>query len=253
MNTTITENDVEQIFERFHLAESRYRAAQEHLTATQEQFQRNQKTLELARQEADSLNREWKQLLRDANGKTNKEVMQKLEASRNARDIADELEPILESAPEILEAAEVEALTAREAYRNELKAAREAMLSHQLAEAVEAVQSVPEFQRFMFALSLYLKSKKASYADEARWGMTGHHPGEGGALVAADLEQIDRAARDRTANHLMEVIHSAGLIKDVDPHTGLEEIPETEQERQSALKGSPLRLKQARARLAASA
>jgi hypothetical protein len=253
MIKTITENDIEQAFENLDRAESRYRAAQEHLAATHDQFQRNRKTLELARQEAENLNREWKQALRDANLKPDKAVMEKMEASTKARTVAQELEPILESTPEILEAAEIEALTAREAYLRELKAAREAALTRHLAEAIEAAQSVPEFQKFMFAVSQYLKSKQASYAEEAQWGMTGHHAGQGGALIAEDLEAINTAAKTRTATHLIEVMQSAGMLQDVDPHTGLEEIPETEQERQSKLKGSPLRQKQARERLAASA
>jgi len=250
---TITKHDIEQAFEKLDLVESRYREAQNHLSATHEQFQRNQKTLELAKQEADTLNREWKRLLKEANGKRTKEVEKTLEDSTKARAIAEEMETIYKSAPEILEAAEVEAITARTAYLEELKAAREVALTYHLEEAVEAARSVPEFQKFMFALSQYLKNKQANYSDEAKWGMTGHHAGQGGAFIAEDLEKIDRAAKERTASHLMEVVQSAGLITDVDPHTGLEEIPETEQERRSALKGSPLRLKQARQRLAATA
>lgn len=245
MITTITENDMDQASENLDRAESRYRAAQEHLTATHDQFQRNRKTLELAQQEADNLNREWKQLLRDANGKTNKAVMEKLEASRNARDIADELEPILESTPEILKSREAEVILARKEYLRALEEAKEKFLSYYLAEAAEKVQDTPEFIGFLVVLSQYISNKREAYTNEVHWELTGHPKGQGGALWAEDRKVLEAAVKNKTQDHLMQVMRSVGLDDHEDPNRGFPVILETEQERNSKLKGSPIRIHRA--------
>ena len=90
MNAPQTQDAAEQAVEKLDQSETRYRKAQEHLIATKDQIDRNRKALELARQEADDLNREWKQLLRESGGQTTKAVREKLQASRDARDVAED-------------------------------------------------------------------------------------------------------------------------------------------------------------------
>jgi hypothetical protein len=250
MITTITENDIEQAFENLDRAESRYRAAQEHLTATHDQFQRNRKTLELARQEADNLNREWKQALRDANAKPDKAVMEKMEASTKARTVAQELEPILESAPEILEAAEIEALTARKAYLTELEACRDGFHAHNLNEDAEKITETAEFASFIYSLSIYLKHAHGLHLKEARLQVAGYGPG---AITSDDIKSIERMALNQTREKLMSIMQKIGLNLNAEDIDRFKALPETAQESQSKLKGSPLRQKQARERLAASA
>lgn len=249
MNTNPKLAAAEQAMEKLDLSEERYRKAQEHLTSTQQQFERNRKALALAKQEAEDLNREWKKMLREAGGKTNQDVLEKLEASRNARDVAQELEPILETAPEILEAAEVEALTARKTYLKDLEEARGAMLTHEMSEATDAVQELPEFQRFIYTLSQYVKHHQAYQRKEARWRIMGDEFAKSGASTSDDLKAIETTAKGRTCAHLLDVMKFAGLQEDIEGQPGLEELPETQPEKDSPLKHSTIQLMQARKRL----
>lgn len=253
MDTTTTKAAAEQACEQLDQSETHYRNAQEHLVKTKEQFQKNRKAIELAKQEADDLNQEWKKMLRDNNAKPNKAVMEKLEASRNARDVAMELEPILESAPELIEEAEVEAITARKTYLKDLEKARGAMLTYEMSEATEAVQDVPEFQRFMYILSQYVKHHQAYQREEAKWRIMGDQHANSGSITSDDLKAIETTAKGRTCAHLLEVMKFAGLNEDIKTTTSFEELPETQIEKDSPLKRSTIQLMQARKRLAKSA
>ncbi len=241
--------EAEQTYEALHQSKTRYLQAQAHLKSVSDQAERNRASLELARQEAETLNREWKQLLKENHGKTNPAVTEKLRASRDARDVAEELGPILEAVPEIQEAAEAEAITAREAYLSDLAKAKGAMLQFDLDEAARKVQEVPEFFSFIHALSQYLKHFHAYQLDEVQW-LIGGGSVPGRAFIAEDLKAIQQSATGRTCAHLMDVMRRSGLSEDVEELPHFEEIPESPEEQNSPVRRSPIKLKRARDRLA---
>ncbi len=241
--------DAVQSFEALHQSTARYLQAQAHLKSVADQAERNKASLGLARQEAETLNQEWKQLLKENHGKTNPAVTEKLRASRDARDVAEELGPILEAVPEILEAAEVEAITARKTYLMDLEKAKGAMLAHELDEAIRKVQEIPEFSSFIHSLSLYLKHSHAYQLEDAKWRISGGSGTSSRAMIADDLKAIQQNATGRTCAHLMDVMKTTGLDEEAQDLPHLEEIPESPEELKSPARRSPISLRQARERL----
>lgn len=253
MTTPDMQSPLYPVFEKMYHSQERYREARDHLIATHAQFRRNQQTLKLAQQEADNLNREWKQLLRDNNGKTTSAVTKKLQESCNARDIAQELEPILSATPEILEAAEIEAITARKAYLEDRKEYIAAMLAEDLESSIDSIADIPEFQAFAIQISQYLTHYEALQREDVRLQIMQEPDVKDGAMSSDDLRELEQKTKARVCARLYEIMRQAGLQENMEILTGDEEIPESQEEKASPLRYSPLRQKQARERLAASA
>ncbi|WP_110669996.1 hypothetical protein [Salinicola halophilus] len=168
-----------------------YLTKRDTLKTLTDRLERYRKGAAAAREEADTSDKRWRELLRENHGDVTKEIRQLKRAVGDNRETAEELETMATELTGEYEARQVEVIAARRAYRDARQAAWDTEVENEFDHALAAVTATPEGQRLLSAMRLMQRKSERdvmvdpAYGDDQYSGL----PADARRRVDAEVER----------------------------------------------------------------
>lgn len=162
---TAIESQIHQQAPRVHClmqeldqAKAEYLEAREELKSVHDQMQRNQRSLEAARAEANDLNQEWRSAAHQSGLRASSQIRKILDASIEARGNADRLAMLVEEGPSLFKATQEQVANARKRYLQILRQARGPILKARAEAGLSALKEIDGIAAFFAEVNGHLRN-----------------------------------------------------------------------------------------------
>jgi predicted nucleic acid-binding Zn-ribbon protein len=209
---TTTELTTEQMLQQIEQTKQEWLDQNAEYQHLRQQHQRNERSLEAARQQYESLSAEWRGKAHSSGLKASGEARSLLEESMAARTEAHHLELLVEEGPAVLAEKAEEAEVAKLRYYDTVRKYQAPIMKDRLEKARAAILDAPGLAEAMEVLSQYIAAVKHHHMEKSKLQI-GYHEFDAWGLVGSDdMELILDFTRNRiNREEVVPFLESIGL------------------------------------------
>ncbi len=196
-----------------------YLAKRDTLKTLTERLERYRKGAAAAREEAETSDKRWRELLRENHGDVTKEIRQLKRAVGDNRETAEELEAMATELTDEYESRQIEVITARNAYRDARQTAWDIEVETEFDHALAAISATPEGQRLLSAMRLMQRKSERDVMIDPSYG-----DGQYGNFPTEERRRVDAEIERRFPRRLVEGLAKQRQAQGVDATTPLDSL-----------------------------
>lgn len=215
-------SEAHSMMQALEQAKSDYLEAREELQSISEQVERNQRSLEAAKMEAEDLNQAWRKAAHDSKLKANTQIRQKLDASVEAKSNVDRLTMLANEGPELFSSTQEQTSEARKRYIQALNMARGPVLKAKAEEMLGVLKGREDIQAFFSEVNGHLRNLYNNHLVEQEHFFRARQ----GTSISEDERDLEDHAMNLAIRHgLVPMLQELGLDLDAEVPDDLVVIP----------------------------